>query len=139
MSIQQLERPETAQVRDEWIRSVQQLEQDLTDWSTTAGWQVTKSERVVNEESIGTYAVPDLVIETPAGERLVVEVKGRGPAAASGRVQLFAWPTLFRVLLLHKPGKDDWTVRTESGIPLRQPWNRDTFITLAEDLLSADE
>lgn len=133
-----MEQSEVAQVRDEWTRSIRGLERDLADWARAEGWQVRTSERIVNEESIGAYAAPDLVIETPAGERLVVEVKGRGPAGASGRVQLSAWPTLFRVLLLHKAGQQDWVIRTDSGIPIRQPWNRDTFVSVAKDLLSAE-
>jgi len=79
-----------------------------------------------------------LIIETPQKERLTVEVKGRGPSQTSGRVQLSAWPTLFRVMLLHKPGEAEWTIRTDSGIPLRQPWRRETFVSLAKDLLNAD-
>jgi len=68
-----------------------------------------------------------------------VEVKGRGPLEAAGRVQISAWPTLFRVLLLHKSGEEGWIIRTDSGIPIRQPWNRETFISLVRDLLNAEQ
>lgn len=126
------------ELRDDWTRAVLDLEKDVADWAKAEGWDVSASDRVVSEESIGDYAVPDLTIETPEGQRLILEVKGRGPANASGRVQLFAWPTLFRVLLLRKSGDDNWIIRTDSGIPLRKTWNRETFITLARDLLSAE-
>ncbi|HJQ71747.1 MAG TPA: hypothetical protein VKA70_22415 [Blastocatellia bacterium] len=127
-----------AKLRDEWTQTVQDLEREISDWAKAEGWNVHASEKVVSEESIGTYIVPDLIIETPEGERLILEVKGRGPANSSGRVQLSAWPTLFRVLLLHKSDNDSWIIRTDSGIPLRSTWNRETFITLAKDLLSAE-
>ncbi|MDQ2686580.1 MAG: hypothetical protein M3Y28_01805 [Armatimonadota bacterium] len=133
------EHPDLARLRDEWTQDVERLEQQLTAWAEQEGWQVHATPRVINEESLGTYTVPDLVIGTLESDHLRVEVKGRGPAAASGLVQIFAWPTLFRVHLLRRPGQNTWTIRTDSGIPLHRPWNRDTFITLAHDLLSADE
>ena len=139
MNTNVLETPPTALVRDEWMRALLDLEEDLSCWSVGEGWQVRRATKSFTEESTGQYTAPDLVIDTPEGERLLVEVKGRGPAEASGRVQLSAWPTLFRVLLLHKPGQDGWVIRTDSGVPIRQPWNRETFVTLAKDLLSADQ
>ncbi len=138
MSVTLAEKPETASVREEWTHALQTLETDVTQWSLAEGWRVHPDTKVFTEESTGQYAASDLTIETPEGERLTVEVKGRGPSQASGRVQLSAWPTLFRVMLLHKPGEADWVIRTDSGIPLRQPWRRETFVTLAKDLLNAD-
>ena len=137
MNVDKSKQHEVTELRDEWTRAIRDLEKDVADWAKAEGWNVSASERVVREESIGDYAVPDLTIETPEGQRLILEVKGRGPANAAGRVQLFAWPTLFRVLLLRKPD-DGWIIRTDSGIPLRKTWNRETFITLARDLLSAE-
>lgn len=138
MNANESKQKKAARLRDAWTQAVQDLEREIADWAKAEGWDVHTSEKVVSEESIGTYAVPDLTIETPEGERLIVEVKGRGPANSSGRVQLSAWPSLFRVLLLHKSEDDSWVIRTDSGIPLRRPWNRETFITLARDLLSAE-
>lgn len=133
-----LEEPRPASVREEWTRALNSLGQELTEWAEAEGWQVRVSEKHLTEAATGTYTVPELVIDTPDGGRLLVEVKGRGPLEASGRVQISAWPTLFRVVLLHKPEREGWVVRTDSGIPLHQPWNRATFITLAKDLLNAE-
>lgn len=133
------EEPRTASVREEWTQALSALEKNLTEWSKEEGWQIRPVEKVFTEESTGQYTAPDLVIETPQGELLTVEVKGRGPLEAAGRVQLSAWPTLFRVLLLHKPGQEGWVIRTNSGIPIRQPWNHATFVSVARDLLSADQ
>lgn len=139
MNTMTLEEPRTTSVREEWTHALSALEENLTTWAQEEGWQVRPFERLLTEESTGQYAVPDIVIETPDGERLTVEVKGRGPAEASGRVQLSAWPTLFRVMLLHKPGEAGWVIRTESGIPIRQLWNRETFVSLAKGLLNAEQ
>ncbi len=138
MSITLAEKSATASVREEWTHALHVLETDMTQWSQSEGWRVRPDTKVFTEESTGQYTASDLIIETPQGERLTVEVKGRGPSQASGRVQLSAWPTLFRVMLLYKPGQDEWTIRTDSGIPIRQPWRRETFVTLAKDLLNAD-
>lgn len=134
-----LEEPCNVAVRDEWMQALTALGQDLTAWAEAEGWQVRASEKHLTEVATGTYTAPELALETPEGGRLLVEVKGRGPTEASGRVQISAWPTLFRVLLLHKPGRSGWVVRTDSGIPLHQPWNHETFITLAKDLLNAED
>ena len=133
------EESQTASVREEWTQALSALEKNLTEWSQEEGWRIRPIERVFTEESTGQYTAPDLVIETQEGERLTVEVKGRGPTEAAGRVQLSAWPTLFRVLLLHKPGQEEWVIRTDSGIPIRQPWNHETFVSVARDLLSAGQ
>ena len=124
-------------VRNDWVQAVAYLEEQIAEWAQSEGWQVSFEEKEMNEEFIGSYKVPDLFIETPEGEQLVLEVQGRGAIEGSGRVQLMAWPTLFRVHLLYK-GSNDWVIRTDSGIPLRQPWNRETFLTLAKDLLGAE-
>ena len=134
-----LENSQTTLIRSEWLQALNTLEKNITEWSKGEGWQVRPFERVFTEASTGIYTAPDLIIETPDGERLNVEVKGRGPAEASGRVQVSAWPTLFRVTLLHKSEEDNWTIRTDSGIPIRKPWNQETFVLLAKDLLSADQ
>ena len=134
-----LEEPRSASVRDEWTRTLKALERELTEWAEAEGWQVRASEKHLTEAATGAYSAPELVLDTPDSGRLRVEVKGRGPVEASGRVQISAWPTLFRVMLLHKPGRDGWVVRTDSGIPLHQPWNRETFLSLAHDLLNAED
>ena len=134
-----LEEPRSASVREDWTLALTSLQRELTEWSEAEGWQVEAAAKSLTEAATGSYMAPELDIITPGGERLRVEVKGRGPVKASGRVQISAWPTLFRVVLLHKPGRDGWVIRTDSGISLHQPWSRETFITLANDLLNAED
>lgn len=104
-------------------------------------WRVTREQKELAEEVVGgVYHVPVVTIHALQG-RLVLEPIARGVLGAQGRVDLYAWPSLFRVMLLHKPrGKDKpmkWVVRTDSGLDWPQPWNRETFLTLAEGLLNA--
>jgi hypothetical protein len=122
---------------EEWTGAINALLHQIESWTHDKGWSVDRHPRQIEEEGLGVYAVPDATIVTPFGT-LLLEVKGRGASGGAGRVELAAWPTLYRVLLLHKPGQRDWTVRTDSGIRLRQPWTKENFLALAEDLLAAE-
>ncbi len=134
-----------ADSRSNWERHTAQLAEEVQTWAAqeagARGWRVEREEIEHAEEVVGgTYHVPVLTIHAPQG-RLVLEPIARGVMGAQGRVDLYAWPSLFRVMLLHKPrGKDaglEWVVRTESGVDWPLPWGRETFLTLAEGLLNA--
>lgn len=127
---------EAARVRDEWLTAIDALRQQVREWAEHQGWTVTESEREVNEYDLGTYTVPVLEIETPSGE-VVLEPKGQGTLGGWGRVDLAAWPALYRVMLLWKPGRS-WVVRTDSGLDWPHPWGPATFVELAEGLIGAE-
>jgi hypothetical protein len=55
------------------------------------------------------------------------------------RPKLYVWPGLYRVWLSHLGEQLGWEIWTDSGIPLHEDWNKKTFITLAHDLMRADE
>lgn len=127
-------------LRAQWVAEVAALVQAVTAWATEAaaahGWSLEPGTLDLSEEVVGgAYTVPSLVIH--AGENdLHLEPIARGVLGAEGRVDLYAWPSLFRVMLLRKNG--GWVVRTESGLDWPQPWGRDTFVALAEGLLKAE-
>lgn len=133
------------QSRDNWERNTARLADDVQVWAeqeaAARGWRVEREQTELSEEVVGgAYHVPVVTIHAPQG-RLILEPVARGVLGAQGRVDLYAWPSLFRVMLLHKPiGKDRelaWVVRTESGLDWPQPWGRETFLALAEGLLNA--
>jgi len=134
-----------AESRDNWERDTSLLADEVQAWAeqeaAARGWRVEREQKELAEEVVGgAYRVSVVSIHTPPG-RLVLEPIARGVPGAQGRVDLYAWPSLFRVMLLHKSlGKGyglEWVVRTESGIDWPQPWSRETFLTLAEGLLNA--
>lgn len=134
-----------AQSRHNWERNTAALADDVEAWAgqeaLVRGWRVEREEKELAEEAVGgAYRVPVVTIHAPQG-RLILEPIARGTVGAQGRADLYAWPSLFRVMLLHKPrGKDrplEWVVRTESGLDWPQPWSRETFLTLADGLLNA--
>jgi hypothetical protein len=95
---------------------------------------------------LGLYKAPILSIITPNG-KLVMEPVARVTFGGQGTVELYAWPTLFRVRLLRKPKEPrqhihniediEWTILTDSGIQWPNSWSKGTFFELAEGLLQA--
>jgi hypothetical protein len=124
---------EQARLRDEWLQAVDRIVQPVRQWAEKQGWKVTEDQREVREERVGTYQVSVLEIDTPQG-RVILEPIARDVLGAEGRVDLYAWPTLYRVMLLRR-GDMSWVVRTESGINWPQPWEEATFVALVEGLL----
>ena len=125
-------------LRDDWLRTIQQLQDQIKTWVyMEAGWSTEWGEsRKIEEETLDFYTVTDIHILTPSGKLILEPIARNSPGR--GIVELFAWPTLYRVRLLQDNDWGGWRVRTDSGIYLRQEWNRNNFITLANDLLTAD-
>ena len=125
-------------LRDEWLQTVQDLQTQIKTWAKMElDWSVEWGEsRNVEEKALGIYTATDIHILTPNGKLIVEPIARNYPGR--GIVELFAWPTLYRVRLIQDDEWGGWRVRTDSGIYLRQEWDRNNFITLANDLLTAD-
>lgn len=130
------ERPvDWADSRRQWQKLVRGLARDVRAWSEARGWRVEDKPHTVTEEGLGSYEVPMLVIQL-TDQPLFLEPVGRSVMGAQGRVDLYSYPSMDRVMLLHD-GKS-WIVRPELGPTWPLPWNQDTFIDLAERL-AADQ
>jgi hypothetical protein len=88
---------------------------------------------MLDEENLGQYAVPDLVIRLPEG-RISMDVIGHDIIGAEGRVDISAFPSFNRMVLLRKAGK--WRIMTDSMVPWPRPWSKAAFVELAK-LLAA--
>lgn len=123
-----------------WTALVDSLFQKVQSWigeGHPSDWQVNFSKAEVTEESLGQYVIPILEIDTQSG-RLFVEPIGLDVFGARGRIDLYAWPSLYRVMLLRSSDpEEDWVIRTESGINWPNPWGKDSFLAIAEQLLVA--
>ena len=135
-------RPDAGALRDEWLRAIHELADQISAWAREEpGWETSTATAEV-EDDLGIYTVPTVTIQTPDG-RLILEpgryTSGRKAGdGLRGSVELYAWPTLFRVRLLYGQPEVKWQVMTESRVPLRQEWNRANFIRLAQDLVGAE-
>ena len=121
-------------VLQEWTQLIADLIRDIAEWSRDEGWSVDER-RVEREEStLGTYEAPSLAIDGPKGH-LVVEPKARYVIGADGRVDLYAWPSLNRFLIVRVG--DQWKLHTASGVDWPQPWGKTTFLTVATELMGS--
>jgi hypothetical protein len=116
----------------DWVGRLKALVAQIAEWSEAEGWRVQRTPKTLREKSVGTYEAPKLHVTLPSGE-LNVDPIALDMVAGVGRVDLEAFPTLSRVKLI---GGQDWRIVTDSNVPLRLPWNRETYIQLANDLLS---
>lgn len=135
MSTTQIKPSQANSLHQEWIEMVQALSDEVGKWAREQEWEIQASESEVAEEGFSPYAVPILTIKTPDG-RLILEPQAAN-AGGKGRVKLYAYSTLYRVRLLPTDSNGGWTILTDSGIPLWQDWNEETFVRLAKDLLRA--
>jgi hypothetical protein len=133
IKVRKLSPEEATAFRDEWLQTVQDMIALVRGWAENRGWISEEERHEVREERLGTYDVPVLGIDTPHG-RLVFEPIAREVIGAEGRIDLYAWPSLFRVMLLRKSDMS-WIVRTDSGVNWPNPWNEKTFGELALGLL----
>jgi hypothetical protein len=117
-----------------WLSRVQRLLSQIEGWARQREWQIRREDKTITEGLIGTYSVPVLQIKLPAGV-LYVDPVARYVIGADGRVDLYSWPTLQRLLLIRRD--DKWVLKTDSLIDWPQTWSRKTFYELAENLTKA--
>lgn len=124
----------------EWQSLVDELLHDVESWVLTEHgeeWHINLSAKTIEEESLGRYEISMMEINTTDG-RLFVEPVARDVIGARGRIDLYAWPSLFRVMLLRRSQSEEWVVRTDSGINWPVAWGESTFFSLAASLLKAE-
>ena len=109
---------------------------EVAGWAEDEGWSVSWKTLQRTEDLLGTYEAPTLIIQT-GGRSAMLEPVARVVMGAAGRVDLYAYPTLFRVMLLRSADTGEWRIRTDSGIFLRDRWGKDTFVQLVQDLTGA--
>jgi|SRR6185437_3113820 len=120
--------------RSQWLGWMESIASDVKVWAESAGWLVHRNQKEMDEPGLGNYEAPVLQIKTPSGH-LIVEPVALQVIGAQARIDLYAWPSLNRVKLVRI--KDQWTVRTDSGIDWPKAWSRETFLELAQQLTSA--
>ncbi len=129
---------EAVAIRTEWQRVLHQLVDQIRSWvELEEGWKITDLHQAeIFEYPFGVYSVPILTFKTPEG-RVIVEPAARN-LGGKGVVEMYVLPTLRRVKMLHNIAGVEWQILTDSGISLRQPWSRETFVQVVSDMLAAD-
>ena len=126
---------DTARAREEWSAVIEHLMSKIEKWAREEDWQVARlAKREITESALGTYSVSDLRIRTASGV-LNVEVVARNVIGADGRVDLVAFPSLDRFMLIRTGGK--WVIETDSGGSWPGKWGKKAFLELAQSLTKA--
>jgi hypothetical protein len=118
--------------RKKWLQRVEKVLRQAETWAVAEDWSVARQAKIVEEPPLAPYEAPVLRIRSPQGE-VRVDPIGSQITGADGRVDLQAWPSLNRVRLVWHGNAME--IITDSNVPLRQPWNRRTFVQLVDDLL----
>jgi hypothetical protein len=121
-------------LRAKWIAELSRLMSQIEKWALAEGWLVARRERELCEEPLGMYSAPALTIQTPRGV-LVVDPVARAVVGADGRVDLCAFPTYHRLLLVQR--HRGWVLMTDSGVEWPGKWSKKTFIDAGLKLVSA--
>jgi hypothetical protein len=119
---------------ENWRQALGTLQADVKQWvSERPDWSIQQSDTSIQEDSDGkTYWLPELEITGPNGI-VVLQPVAALVTGAEGRVDLYAWPSLYRVMLLLQ-WNGSWVIRTDSGLDWPFPWGKDTFFDLAQRL-----
>jgi hypothetical protein len=118
------------QQRDDWVAAVERVVSDAEAWATEQRWLVHRGPKTITEARLGSYEVPVLLVQAPAG-RLVLQPGERYVGGATGRIDLSAFPSYESVLI----------VRTDAGWyfvvdppTLDRPWSKEAFLEIATEL-----
>jgi len=120
--------------REAFLDLVERLVEQVEGWAKARKWGVAREKKILDESRLGTYTAPGLVVRTPRGI-VYLEPVGRDIASADGRVDLLAWPSQARMMLVRIGGR--WVPKTDSGVKWPHDWNRKTLEELIEALQTA--
>ncbi len=138
MPITKLSPADARDAIQEWTSAVTALLEQVQHWvaEERPEWRVELTPTDVMEESLGRYVTQTMEISATSG-RLVLEPVGLDVFGARGRIDFYAWPSLYRVMLLRSSAEAEWAIRTSSGIDWPQPWGKAGFLAVADRLLRA--
>lgn len=119
-----------------WVGDTEDLVGQVKLWAAQAGWSTEVEPVTLTENGVGTYAVPVLTVQAPAG-RLTVEPVALRTPELDGRVDLYGYPSLARMLLLRDAtgARTVWQVRTSDDVDWPVPWGQEAFFQIAKGLL----
>ncbi|MFO0809091.1 MAG: hypothetical protein U0746_10740 [Gemmataceae bacterium] len=120
--------------RDEWVAAVEALVAEVEGWAS--GWQDWATRRVpktISEDPIGTYTVPQLIMQCPAGRMLLDPVSRYVAGDRSGLIDLYAMPSFDAARLVRDNGV--WGIHLFlTKKPVRRKWTERAFLKTAAEL-----
>jgi hypothetical protein len=119
------------QVRDEWVAAVEGFVRDVESWCAKQDWAVRRDPKRIEEDRLGAYVVPRLLIHTPAG-RLVLEPVARYVPGALGVVDLTIMPSYDSLMISRTDA--GWQLHSGGPDEAPRPWSEQTFAEAVERL-----
>jgi hypothetical protein len=116
----------------DWLRLVSELIDDIARWSVEEEWSVHRYTKRMIEDG-GQYHAPALRVRLPEGEIRVDPIaRNIGGHGAHGRVNVEAWPSTERYVLILRDGY--WDARTDAVHPITRKWDKKTFVQMSREL-----
>ncbi len=122
------------QVRDEWVAAVDKLLQDAEAWSKKQDWATRRDPKTVNEEEIGEYTVPRLLIHSIDGRLLLDPLTPFAGGGARGVVEFCVMPSYDWVRIIRD--QDGWKILPEARSDELRPLTEASFVETARQLLT---
>lgn len=120
-------------LRAEWLESVEAFIADAEAWSKKQGWATRRDPKTIDEESIGSYTVPRLLIHGVDG-RLLLDPVTRFVVGGLGLVDFCVLPSYDWVKLVRTPA--GWEFHPAQPDAPHRPWSEKAFVEVARELLA---
>jgi hypothetical protein len=126
---------DTVAIRDEWIAAVNELVARVEGWCKEMEWATRRAPKRIEEESLGKYEVPMLLMQQ-WDVRLLMDPVGRTIVGAAGRVDFYVLPQYDDLAVLYRNDDGEWLMSVETGLPDNEsPFTRDSFKDVVETLV----
>ena len=119
----------------EWQEALDLFMKDAEDWSHQRDWGVKRDVKRMEEEILGVYDAPRLLIHTLENQRFFLDPAGRHIVSASGRVDLCMIPSYDSLGIVRD--EKGWYVRSELRPESKRPWTRAVFYKTMDRLAKA--
>jgi hypothetical protein len=121
------------QVRDEWVTAVDRFMTEVEGWARKQEWATLRDPKTIDEDRIGAYTVPRLLIHAIFG-RFLFDPVCRFVVGAAGLIDLSVMPS-FDSVMIARSEEGQWFLHDErKGRVKRKPWNEEMFVKTIEHL-----
>jgi hypothetical protein len=122
------------QVRGDWVAEVERFMNQAEEWAKKQGWGTLQELKTIQEDRLGSYDVPRLLIHDTFG-RLLLDPLARFVMGADGRIDLVVIPSWSGLILVKMP--DGWFLLEDDADGPRFAWSEDVFVRTAKQLATS--